>query len=672
MEIISKNKPVEWILPVILIGLIPILSTSKTLDPNQAIQFIALTFWLLITWFVFRSQKKEFLIKNRILLVYFAVHLLFIVFSIVSVAISNNRSDAVIFFSKYVLFFLLISSFQFFQKPESLFKIVAVTAAVVSILISIPAYFQLFELIKQKELIIPSSTYSISSLLPHRNLLSEILVFTIPFTAFLFFSENKYQKITGIAGFNLAVFLILILSNRASWLSVAVVIIAILLLSAVRGKFRQVSKPAKFIIANTLIIFIAGYLFLSVYSDNSSLKSHTLSSLDYTKGSTKDRIGLWSRTLKLVSEKPVAGAGLGSWKINMLKYGNQGLVSENNTTFYQRPHNDFLWVAAEQGIIGFILYALLFIVILFYLLKALISKNDDSHFKQLLVILSVTLIFIVFSLFSFPKERISHNIFLFAGWGIFLNIMNTRQETAFRKITPLKGGYYSTLVILILILFIGIIRINGEIHAKKAILARKESKFQKCINEINKGESFLYRMDETSTPLCWYSGISYFRLNEYEKANAQFESAIQINPYHIYSLSDYASSLAKLNQTEKAIEFYNKAIAIAPNFLDPKLNLCALYFKEGNYSQALEILKTTDVETTSERYKKTVTVIIQKIIEKELKTTQPFEGFLYLYHKEYNNYSFYKELLRNAKSSDLHADELIIHSQPIFSNSLKN
>ena len=667
MKLSAKEIPVERFLLIILIGLIPILSTDNTLDPNLALQFIALTVLLILLWFVFRGKRTEFIIKNKTVLIFFSLFIIFIVYSVVSAVISNNPADALFFLAKYVLFFLLLCVFQFFHKPDDVFKTVSYTAIILSLIITLPGYYQVFNLIKEKELIIPSGTYKISSILPHRNLLSEMLMLILPFTAFSFFQENKYWKYIGIISFNLSLFLIIILSNRASWLGVIVISITAIFLILVSGKFALSSKSGKLLIANVIVIVFAGGLFLSAFADTASLKSHTLNSLDYTQGSTKDRFGLWTRTIKLIEEKPVLGGGLGSWKINMLKYGNEGLVSENNTTFYQRPHNDFLWVAAEQGIIGLFLYALLFIVILFSLIKTLLNRTDEKDFKQLLVIVSVTLVFIVFSVFSFPKERISHNILLFTSWGIFLNFLNKNGSKNYQKIIHIKAGYYSTLVILILLLIIGVLRMNGEIHTQKAILAKKESKFQKCIHEIAKAESFCYQIDETSTPLKWYSGLSYFNLKNYEKAIEQFESAIRVNPYHIYSLSDYASSLAKTNQDEKAILFYNKAIAIAPNFLDPKLNLCALYFKEGKYSEAFEILKTTDVETNSERYKKTVTVIIQKIIENELKTKQRDERFLYLYRTQHDNYNFYKKLLSNAKNSDIHADELIVRSEHIFS-----
>ena len=84
--------------------------------------------------------------------------------------------------------------------------------------------------------------------------------------------------------------------------------------------------------------------------------------MTFDQGSTKDRLELWTRTIQLIKEKPLFGHGLSDWKIEMLKYGNKGLVSEDNNTFYQRPHNDFLWIMSETGIIGILLYVAVFII----------------------------------------------------------------------------------------------------------------------------------------------------------------------------------------------------------------------------------------------------------------------------------------------------------------------
>lgn len=672
MALTTTNNSIEKILIVVLIVLIPILSTNLTLDPELHLQFISLTVLLTGFWLVKLFKKTGIIVQNKTVFYFLIIYILFIAYSMLSVLISNNHADAVFFFSKYVLFFLLTAAFLCFKNPENIFRTVARSAVVLTLIILVPAYFQLIDMINEKELIIPLSTYNIDSLFPHRNLFAEMLLLTIPFSAYIFFTERNFWKYSGIIGFNFSLFMLIVLSNRASWLGLITIALSVLIILLIKKQLFNFNKLKTFFVINTAALVLVSYLFLTGFSDASSLKSHTLNSLDYTQGSTKDRIELWSRTVKMIAEKPVFGGGLGSWEIDMLKYGNKGLMSENNTTFYQRPHNDFLWIAAEQGIIGFIFYFSLFAIIIVSLLKMIFSKNHNLQANQLLVILSVTLSFIIISIFSFPIERINHAILLYTCWGLLLSMMNTKPDRTFKNENLFKGFNYYPVFILIFILLIGLIRINSEIHTKNAILAKKASRFQKSINEINKAESIFYTIDATSAPINWYSGLAYFKLGNYTQSAEEFQKALLINPYHIYTLNDYAGSLTKLNQNEKAIELYNRAVAIAPNFQEPKLNLCALYFNEAKYKDAFRILKTTDTADTTERYRKTVTLIIRKILDEDLKDVKPEKDFMLLYQKEHSNYNFYKELLINAKKLNLQPNELIIQSTGILIKKFKS
>jgi O-antigen ligase len=665
------NNRFEKVLLSILIVLIPILSTSLTLDPNLHLQFISLTVIVLIFWIVILIKKKGLNIQNTTVFYFLIIFVLFIAYSILSVVISNNHADAVFFFSKYVLFFLLTLLFLYFENPENLFQTVSRSAVVLSIIILIPAYFQLIELINEKELIIPLSTYNIDSLFPHRNLFSEMLLLALPFSVYSFFNEKSYWKYAGIISFNFSLFMLIVLTNRASWIGLIAIGITVLIILLLKKQLFNSNKSRNIFIINTSIIALASLLFLSAFSDTSSLKSHTLNTLNYSQGSTKDRLELWSRTVKMIAQKPVFGGGLGSWEIDMLKYGNKGLMSEDNTTFYQRPHNDFLWIAAEQGIIGVIFYISLFVIVIISLLNSLFHKDGRHQTNQLLVILSVTSGFAIVSLFSFPIERISHNIMLYTSWGLFLSMLNTKSERNLKKAISFKSFSYYPVFILIFVLLIGLIRFNSEIHTKNAILAKKNSMFQKCINEISKAESWFYTIDATSAPINWYSGLAYYKLGNYTQSVEEFKKAMLINPYHIYTLNDYAGSLTKTNQNEKAIELYNKATAVAPNFQEPKLNLCAIYFNEGKYSDAFMILKTTDTTNNSERYQKTVTAIIKKILDEDIKTGRPNTEIIQLYQKEHTNYNFYKELLCNAIKFNLDANKLIIQSTDMLNRNLK-
>ena len=97
---------------------------------------------------------------------------------------------------------------------------------------------------------------------------------------------------------------------------------------------------------------------------------------------------------------------------SVLNYGHQGLETENNLTFHQRPHNDFIWILSEQGIVGLLMYLILVLIILSSLTKLILKTNDKSQKLFYFFALYAYVGYLIFSCFSFPKERIEHQIIL--------------------------------------------------------------------------------------------------------------------------------------------------------------------------------------------------------------------------------------------------------------------
>ena len=106
----------------------------------------------------------------------------------------------------------------------------------------------------------------------------------------------------------------------------------------------------------------------------------------FNTNTAKTRILIWENSNKMIQENFVLGVGAGNWKINFPIYGLQDFSEnvQNGTTIYQRPHNDFLWVFAELGIAGFLVYVSIFLIIFYYLLRILKKakeRNEKIIFK---------------------------------------------------------------------------------------------------------------------------------------------------------------------------------------------------------------------------------------------------------------------------------------------------
>jgi hypothetical protein len=132
----------------------------------------------------------------------------------------------------------------------------------------------------------------------------------------------------------------------------------------------------------------------------------------------------------------------------------------------------------------------------------------------------------IYSVFSFPKERVESNIIFSLIVGVALvkksNADNGNVSSFFKKAGILV---YSTLLIILFGIFIGISRFKAETHLEKALHAKAENNFPIIVEEIKKASGIFYKTDPTSTPLAWYSGSALYNMARYSDALIEFQNA---------------------------------------------------------------------------------------------------------------------------------------------------
>ena len=87
-------------------------------------------------------------------------------------------------------------------------------------------------------------------------------------------------------------------------------------------------------------------------------------------------------------------------------------------------------------------------------------------------------------------------------------------------------------------------------------------------------------MENTSTPIKWYSGMAYFNL-KYELALKSFKDSYKINPYHVHVINNYATTLHVLGNTLEAKK-YQEVFKINHGFKDARINMSTILYNEKN------------------------------------------------------------------------------------------
>jgi O-antigen ligase len=585
--------------PFYLFGILvsSIIVSWQVLDISLVPRFLCLAvFLLLLVPVLFHQLKNRSLQITPIWLVYGG----YVLIACMSLAWCHNISENLFENYKLVLGFTVCAISAYLYQTDSqrfLSGLSTVSVIIVSVLIiiSVRQLLQLPELNND-------TRYAITGLNGHKNLLSSFLFLNLPFLTWGIVKKKGLVRLCYSAVMIGALLLLIILRTKAVFLGVAGMLLFIVAISS----FSKRQSRSKFTIrwGYQLIAFLAAALVFFIWVLPISIKpvvernKEIILQKDRARAELdQERLLLWKKTYTLIERHPIVGVGSGNWQIFFPDAGLNDIYRAEDLNFtFQRPHNDFLWIFSELGIVGFLMYMLLIGLIFLAIFKAISDKG--LSFKQRLLSPTVLLGgvltgYCIISFFDFPKERIEHSLFL--NIVLALIIVETQKNTGLTVLFRLKCNAPVKWVLILVFgfgVFLGYKRFVGEWHTRKLYDARQIKQPLRVLQEAQKAFSWAYSIDPTSIPLHWYMGNACVDLGNPQQALPYFEKAYAYNPYNRNVLNDLASANSVMGNVREAIEIYNEALRISPRFDEPKLNLVALLIREANYKEADAYLQT--------------------------------------------------------------------------------
>jgi len=208
----------------------------------------------------------------------------------------------------------------------------------------------------------------------------------------------------------------------------------------------------------------------------------------------------------------------------------------------------------------------------------------------------ITLIFLIGILISFKKNK-----FVFFWLSLFLIALSP-------TLTPLRLNWivaerylYLPLLGILAVVALGLDKLTGVIQFKGAnyallivilILLSQRTIFR---NIDWKNEDNLWIATGKTSPSSPNThnnlGDVYGRLGDKQKALQEFQTAISLKPNYADAYHNSANVYRELGQIDKALENYQKAIQFNPNLWQSYQNIAALYFQAKQYDLALENLQ---------------------------------------------------------------------------------
>lgn len=267
----------------------------------------------------------------------------------------SDRIEEVVSWRKLILVPFAFVLFPL-QKHKELFLVVVVIVCLPYLIVSSLAYFHFIQLHGEPSHLLENHT-------------TQSILFSSCIYITYYFLQRSSPKISfkNLIAFTigLAFFanLIMLNTSKSGFIFFLIVIGIIVILNMVQENFKYKNQLI-FILPIILTLFLSENIWM-IFSESlgefQSIEGRGFS------GSTSMRYVMWMNTVSLIEASPLLGTGSGSFKIAYaeLVANEEGWLG----TITDDPHNQYLLIAAEQGLIGLALFILVIISVLIHLIN---------------------------------------------------------------------------------------------------------------------------------------------------------------------------------------------------------------------------------------------------------------------------------------------------------------
>ncbi len=563
---------------------------DNTLLPRQ----FYVSLWLLVSLlFCWLNRSRLTAVFHSALIALGA----FVLLNLISVTAAINPVESWATISRYAmgLGFLAVTASLLHSRLLSV-KALVQSVVIFSGIAAVITLGSIFKTMGEGDFI--ENIYNIRGTFSHKNLLSSALMLSFPFALMgSVILEKGWRKLSFFLLF-LLIAEMFMLRTRGVWVSV-------LIAGGVSFfAFMIFRKPLKFDVRLPLkwlglgVGLALGILVVLFSATDLRENVGDRSNLD-------KRLAFWNNSVEMFQEHPIIGVGPGNWKINFPKYG---LITPEARTYrldnsvyqglthIQRPHNDYLWVLTEGGILALLAFLAIFVLSFLQLSRNFKTIENREELLIDLALLFGLLAYMSFSFTDFPLERSSH-----------LVLMLTLVSLVFRHKLSSRTISTSTFILGVLILggfstVVSYYRLQGEKHSVEVLDANARRNARKIIPEAEAAINAFYNMDNFSNPLPYYSSLGKLALQQNDAALEDALYAYDLHPYNIIVLNQLGNVYKLRGELDKALEYYTRATDISMTMETAQISKAEIYLRRRDAVNAMHSLNKINYRSQNPRY----------------------------------------------------------------------
>jgi O-antigen ligase len=616
----TPEKIAFYIYCTIVFLLIPVLFVRNMIDGVQPVRLLVLAVSLLIVSFLLLlSPKNTFpvkLWKNPLIL----LSGLLLLITVISIFFAINRQEAYFDIAKTMLFFvfMLVTILIFYANknwPEMTSRFIVVSSFVA---LGVGFYQYFVDVLLIDEKFLPdgrSVIYNVTGLMAHKNQYAINLMLMLPFVIFGILVFKNFWRWAAVAALVLVITMIVIIHTRSVWIAIILAGLTMISFAGWNYRFMNIGRRTRnIVVISAFAAVFAGVAIIAVFpAKNEFTRLGQLKSIaNPDAGNNAFRLNIWKLTTQMISDRPLTGVGAGNWKIRAGEYFHQ-FAFEGHELNWLRPHNDILWVTAEKGMIGLIVYLALFIFTVIFLAKAFFRQNDTTGKWMVLFIMAGFLGYHFTSLFSFPSERINQQIFLwlFTSIAIVLNVRERKENTTF-----LSRGLMAMLpAMLIFPLLYGNALINSDRAMIRARTELQRSNWTRLLNEMKNVENWSRNMDSEAMPFAWYRGRAHSGLGNSRKALENYLEALDAHPSKVTILHNIGIIYSRMGNNQLAYKYFDDVLKIVPTYKITLEAKASIFVQDNLIREAFETLKLIPQKQRTQKIKNNLTAIRRMLVK---------------------------------------------------------
>jgi O-antigen ligase len=402
--------------------------------------------------------------------------------------------------------------------------------------------------------------------------------------------------------------MILALQSRAAWLAVAVAALVVAVVALVASRRLALMPGLRRSLTAVVVMGIGCVVGLAAVTGTDTAVGRflqtTLVTRPHQAGGPTDggRTMIWGVTTRMIADHPLTGVGAGNFTVRLHEYygGDDLDFSALSSDNWIQPHDDFLWVAAEKGLPGLVLFVAIFVAAAAAIRTVLVA-GSVADARLVIVCLAALVAYLVFSGFDFPLDRVTHQVQLAILLAV-ITLLKHGGRPASTAPLPLPGWLVAPP--LAAALAIGIAYSAAALDQEREVIAARracrDGDWQAMLAAAQRATTPWKSLDPLATPVAFLEGMARLQVGNLDEATACLERAFAANPNRMYVVNNLAAVYAETGRFSDAIPLFALAAERYPDRIELRHNLAACLVEAGRFAEAVDVIESVPEELRPE------------------------------------------------------------------------